>query len=266
MPAVASGTLPEIRRERMLEAIRNRSFARVADLSVQFGISEVTVRSDLDALERIGSVRRVHGGAIFEGRRVGVERSFEEEAGTAPEEKAAIAEVAAAMVDPGDTILLDVGTTCSAVAAALVSRTELEGVVIITNGLNIALDFEAAMPRITVVVTGGTVRPLQHSLVDPYAGLMLEHLNADLMFLGCNGVDAERGVTNVNLPEAAMKRRMMGSASRTIAVADGSKVGHVSAARVCGVADLAMLITGPSAPRDAVAALEQEGLEVRSAS
>jgi DeoR family transcriptional regulator, aga operon transcriptional repressor len=249
----------------MLEAIRNRSFARVADLSAQFGISEVTVRSDLDALERDGSVRRVHGGAILEGRRVGVERSFEEEAGTAAEEKAAIAAIAAAMVGSGDTIILDVGTTCSAVAAALVARTDLQSVVVITNGLNIALVFEASMPRFTVVVTGGTVRPLQHSLVDPLAGLMLEHLNADLMFLGCNGVDAERGVTNVNLPEATMKRRMMGSASRTIAVADGSKIGHVSAARVCGVEELALLITGPSAPSDALSALEREGLEIRSA-
>lgn len=247
----------------MLAAIRNRSFARVAELSAEFGISEVTVRSDLDVLERAGSVRRVHGGAIVEGRRSRVERSFEEEAVTSAEEKAAIAEIAAALVQPGHTILLDVGTTCSAVAEALVARTDLEDVVVITNGLNIALAFEASMPRFTVVVTGGTVRPLQHSLVDPFAGLMLEHLNADLMFLGCNGVDAQRGVTNVNLPEATLKRRMMGSASRTVAVADGSKIGHVSAARVCGIADLTMLITGPSAPPDAVAALEVEGLEIR---
>ncbi len=249
----------------MLATIRSRSFARVAELSSEFGISEVTVRSDLDVLERLGAVRRVHGGAILDARHARTERSFEEEAATSADEKAAIASVAAAIVGSGDTVIFDVGTTCSAVAAALVARTELEDVVIITNGLNIALAFEQAMPRFTVVVAGGTLRPLQHSLVDPYGGLMLEHLNADLMFLGCNGIDAERGVTNVNLPEATMKQRMMSSARRTIAVADGSKVGHVSAARICGVADLGVLITGRSARPDLVAALEQEDLEIRIA-
>jgi DeoR family transcriptional regulator of aga operon len=85
------------------------------------------------------------------------------------------------------------------------------------------------------------------------------------MFLGCNGIDAQRGVTNVNLPEATMKRRMMSSAHRTVAVADGSKVGHVSAARICGVDELGMLITGQTAPPAAVGALDQEGLEIRIA-
>jgi len=261
---MASGTLPVIRREQILTAIRNRSFARVAELSDEFGISEVTVRSDLDALQRSGVVRRVHGGAILGGRHVRAERPFEEEATASAEEKAAIAAVAAGVVCSGDTIILDVGTTCTAVAGALVDS-DLEDIVVITNGLNIAFAFEATMPRFTVVVTGGTVRPLQHSLVDPFGSLVLEQLNADVMFLGCNGVDAGRGVTNVNLPEANMKQRMMRSAQRTVAVADGSKIGQVSAARICGVADLAMLVTGSSAPAALLDELEQQGLDIRIA-
>lgn len=250
----------------MLSLIRDRDFARVSDLSTEFGISEVTVRSDLDMLERRGSIRRVHGGAMFAPRSaVSIERPFEEEAVASAGEKGAIARRAAAMVRPGDMVILDVGTTCSAVAAALADREELEGVVIVTNGLNIAMAFEAVMPRFSVVVTGGTVRPLQHSLVDPFAGPVLDRLNAEFMFLGCNGVDVRAGITNINLPEAEMKQRMMRSARRTVAVADGSKIGETSVAWVCDLTALDSLITGRSASPEAIAELEETGLEVQVA-
>ena len=100
---------------------------------------------------------------------------------------------------------------------------------------------------------------------DPFGGPVLERINAELMFLGCNGIDPTAGVTNVNLPEAEMKQRMMRSARRTVAVADGSKVGETSVAWVCDVAALDSLITGLSAPPGAVMELEEEGLEVRIA-
>ena len=249
----------------MLTLIRDREFARVAELSQEFGVSEVTVRADLDHLEQRGSLRRVHGGAVVTpGTRIR-ERPFEEAATASAQEKAAIGAAAADMVNAGDVVIIDVGTTTSAVARSLVARTDLEHVVVVTNGLNIALVFEAAAPRFTVVVTGGTVRPLQHSLVDPFGGPVLERINAELMFLGCNGVDAHNGVTNVNLPEAEMKQRMMRSARRTVAVADGSKVGATSVAWVCGVAALDSMVTGESAPPGAVAELEEQGLEVRVA-
>ena len=147
----------------------------------------------------------------------------------------------------------------------MAARHDLEGVVVVTNGLNIAMAFEPVMPRFTVVVTGGTVRPLQHSLVDPFGGPVLERINAELMFLGCNGVDMQAGVTNVNLPEAEMKQRMMRSARRTVAVADGSKVGETSVAWVCDVSALDSLVTGSSASPEAIAELEEQGLEVRVA-
>ncbi len=246
----------------MLSIIRDRDFARVGELSNEFGISEVTVRSDLDHLERRGSVRRVHGGAVFAARPDRRERPFEEEAISSVEEKRAIARCAAEMVQSGDVVILDVGTTCSALAKAMAARQDLEDVVVVTNGLNIAIAFEPVMPRFSVVVTGGTVRPLQHSLVDPFGGPVLERLNAELMFLGCNGVDVRTGVTNVNLPEAEMKQRMMRSARRTVALADGSKVGETSVAWVCDIDALDALITGSSVSPEAIAELEEQGLEV----
>lgn len=258
----SSRTLPSIRRDRIFTVIKDRQFARVTDLSSEFGISEVTVRSDLDHLERRGQIRRVHGGAVLDDRPVRRERSFEEESEESAADKMRIGRAAADEVRSGQTVIIDVGTTCLAVAQALAERTDLTDVNIVTNGLNIAATFEPVTPQFTVVVTGGTVRPMQHSLVDPFGGPVLERINADVMFLGCNGVHATKGVTNVNLPEAEMKHRMMAAARRTIGVADGSKIGQVSVAWVCQIDQLDLLITSSSAPGEERELLVDQGLEI----
>ena len=141
-------------------------------------------------------------------------------------------------------------------------RDELEGVTVITNGLTIALELERAIPRFDVVVTGGTLRPLQHSLVEPLAAVLLERLHADLAFIGCTGVDPSGGITNVNLPEADLKRVMVGSAERAVVVADGSKLGRTHLGRIAALDEVAELITGESAPPESVAALRKAGLPV----
>ncbi|WP_374009783.1 DeoR/GlpR family DNA-binding transcription regulator [Leifsonia sp. LS-T14] len=250
-----------LRRERMLELIGQAGFARVSDLGEAFQVSDVTVRSDLDVLDREQSIRRVHGGAVL--RAPGTrEPSFEEALESSAEEKRRIGQAAAAMVVPGSSVLLDVGTTTAAIARALVEREELEGVTVITNGLTIALELERAIPRFDVVVTGGTLRPLQHSLVEPLAAVLLERLHADLAFIGCTGVDPSGGITNVNLPEADLKRVMVGSAERAVVVADGSKLGRTHLGRIAALDEVAELITGESAPADSVAALREAGLPV----
>src|SRR5690625_713215 len=154
-----------LRRERMLELIGEREFVRVGDLSETFGISEVTVRSDLEALQANDVIRRVRGGLrhlLIRRVRGGamlryampVEPSFEEAIGANAAQKAAIARKAASLVESGTSILLDVGTTTTLVARELAARTDLENVVVITNGLTIAMELEQTIPRFTVVVTG----------------------------------------------------------------------------------------------------------------
>lgn len=259
------GTIPaRVRQERMLAAVESSEFVRVAELSERFQISEVTVRADLDALAERGRLLRVRGGAVPAPRQR-PELPFEQAATSHAAEKQAIGRTAAALVDDGETVLLDVGTTTTAIAQALVARTNLSKVVVVTNGLNIALMLEAAIPRFTVVVTGGTLRPLQHSLVDPLGGVLLEHVHPGLLFLGCNGIDAGAGVTNVNLPEAQVKRRMLAAARRRVVVADGSKVGQVAFARLCDIDEVDLLLTDAAADEAAVAALRERGLEVRIA-
>jgi DeoR family transcriptional regulator of aga operon len=251
------------RREQILAIIEDQGFVRVAQLSEQFAISEVTVRADLDSLAAASAVQRVHGGAIAERGR---ERPFEQTLLTASREKASIGEAAAALVHSGQAILLDVGTTTTAIAIALLERTDLRDVVIITNALNIALALEPAIPRFTVIVTGGTLRPLQHSLVDPLAGTVLDHVRADIAFIGCSGVDAIAGVTNVNLPEADAKRRMIRAAARAIVVADSTKLGVAHLSRVAQLSEIDTLITGAEPDTEAdteqVDLLAAAGLEI----
>ena len=164
---------------------------RVRDLSARFGVSTVTVRTDLQSLESHGRVRRIRGGAMPPGIER-AEQPFEVAEHDLASEKAAIGGCAAALVADGDTVLLDVGTTTTAIARALVARADLREVTVVTNGLTVALVLERAWPRISVVVTGGTLRPLQHSLVNPLGTVLLDGLNASIAFIGCNGVDVAR--------------------------------------------------------------------------
>ena len=253
---------PALRRERMLAEIKEREFVRVAELSGRFGVSEMTVRGDLDALAAKGKVHRVRGGAIprLIARQ---EQPFEDSVSSFAAEKVAIGQAAAALLEDGETVLIDVGTTAAAAARAIAARTELDDVVVFTNGLKTALELEPASPRVTVVVLGGTLRPLQHSLVDPLATLILEQISVKTVLLGCNGVDAVGGVTNINLPEAEVKKRMLAVATRRIVLADGSKLGRVEVARLCGIGDIEMVITGRSADPTAVDALRDRGCDVR---
>ncbi|OYX53010.1 MAG: DeoR family transcriptional regulator [Micrococcales bacterium 32-70-13] len=251
-----------LRRDRMAASVARRGFARVADLARELGVSEVTVRTDLAALEAEGRVTRVHGGAMPRGLVAERESSLEQSRTRLTRAKRAIAAETAARVRSGESILLDVGSTTLAVAQALVDRPDLDEVVIVTNGLAIALALEPAIPRFTVVVTGGTVRSLQHSLVNPLATTLLDDVRVDLAILGATGIEAVAGVTNVNLPEAEVKRRMVASAARRVLAADSSKVGQVHLGRVATLDELDELITDDAATDAVLAPLRAAGLTV----
>jgi DeoR family transcriptional regulator, aga operon transcriptional repressor len=253
-----------LRRDRMLALVHERDCVRVSELADRFDVSEVTVRSDLDALAARGGLRRVRGGAVPRGT-TPVERPFEGSEVAAAAEKRAIARTAATMVRSGDTIILDVGTTTTAIAQALADRRELSDVTVFTSSLTIAMALEAASPELTVVVTGGTLRPKQHSLVEPLAGLVLASIHAGTAFVGCNGVDVDAGITNVNLPETDIKRKIIAAAQRRVVCADASKLGRVALAHVCELDDVDLLLTDRNADPQIVAALRETGLEVQLA-
>jgi DeoR family transcriptional regulator of aga operon len=257
-------TPAEVRQARITALVEEQGFVRVADLADRFGVSTVTVRSDLQTLEAHGRLRRIRGGAVPRDV-LRSEQPFEVAARDLADEKAAIGRYAAGLVADRDTVLLDVGTTTTAVAEALVARTELREVTVVTSGLKVALTLERAWPRISVIVTGGTLRRLQHSLVNPLATVILEQLNASLAFIGCNGVDLRGGVTNINLPEAEVKRAMLLSARRPIVVADATKLGEIEVAKVCDLAEISMLVTDRSADPALVADITAAGCKVELA-
>lgn len=261
-----SETLPaELRRNAIAELIAERGFVRVAELADRFGISGVTARADLDALVDTARARRVHGGAMPPNDlapRPEREWQFEEALNSSAAGKERVGSNAAALVRSGNTVIVDVGTTGLAVARALAARADLTDVTVITNSLTVALALEPHIPRFTVIVTGGTLRPRQHSLVAPFAAPMLDQLHADLAFIGCNGVDGERGVTNINLPEAEVKRLMMGAAERVVIVADAAKLGQVHLGRIATLDDVDLLVTDDQADAALVEQIAARGVRV----
>jgi DeoR family transcriptional regulator of aga operon len=254
-----------LRQERIARLVQERGFVRAADLATRFHVSTVTIRSDLQTLEARGQLHRIRGGAV-PANVVAGEQPFEASELDLATEKSRIGACAAHKVASGDTVLLDVGTTTTAVAKALLARTDLHDVTVFTTALNVALELERAHPRISVVVTGGTLRPLQHSLVNPLATELLSKLHASIGFIGCNGVDVISGITNINLPEAEIKRAMLLAARRRVIVADGSKLGEVELAKVCDLQEVSMIITDQTADPAVVADIEAAGCTVELAS
>lgn len=247
----------ELRRDRIRGRLEQRGYVRVADIARDFSVSSVTARTDLDALVLAGVARRVHGGAVVAG--AAPEVPVEQSAQTGAESKRAIGRAAAALVDAGQSVFLDVGSTALAVAEALVERTELHDVVVVTNGLATALALEPGLPRLTVYVTGGALRPLQHSLVNPMGQQLIGSVHADVAILGCNGVDVDAGVTNVNLPEAEIKRAMVAASDRVVVTADASKLGRVTMGHVAELSRVDTVVTDAAADASVVESLRTAG-------
>jgi DeoR family transcriptional regulator of aga operon len=247
-----------LRHDTIRRAIEVSGRVSIADLRDQLGVSEVTIREDLKHLESRGVLTRVRGGAVLS-RNGSMEMSLEETSTTNRAEKMAIGTHAASMIEDGQTIIMDVGSTTTEMAKAL--SPNLTRVVVITNGLNIALILEA-LPGVSVIVTGGTLRPLQHSLVAPMGTLLLDQLKADVAFLGCNGVDPARGFTNSNIAEAEIKQAMVRSAEKSVFLADHDKIGQVASAFVADIAGADLLITDDRADTSVLDNLKSDGLNV----
>src|SRR5512140_3111876 len=250
---------PEERRREIVAGLKRDGRCLVADLARRLDVSEVTIRQDLDALERDGVLRRTHGGAILNVK-IGLERPFQVEETSHTAEKERIAAAAVDLVSSGDTLILDVGTTVTAAARQLVEQKKRPTV--FTNGLNIAAILEAD-DEITTIVTGGTLRSKQHSLVNPFAEFILPRIHADLAFIGVNGIEAEHGVTNVNVAEAEMKALFVKASRRRVVLADSSKIGKVALARFADVQEIDLLITDVGADEEDVAVMRAKGLEVK---
>ncbi len=251
------------RHERILEALRRDRVVEVNKLSAALGVSAVTIRSDLDTLERRQLLRRIRGGAMPV-RPARFERPLDLLSQNFEVEKERIGAMAARMVRDGETVILDAGTTTLAMAMALAP--DLRDIVVVTSCLDIAIALDRH-PGVSVVVTGGRMKnsgrnSRSHSLIPPFGTLVLQQINADCAYLCCAGIDAERGFTNSNFEEAEIKHAMIASARRVVMLGDHGKIGHVAGARIAGFDEVTLLVTDAGAAPADVQALESAGVEV----
>lgn len=221
--------LPESRRRRLLDLLTAAGHGNVDELATRLNVSPSTIRRDLDALERTGRLLRTHGGAVLPHASTAFEPLHSEKQGARLDLKTAIAREAARRVSDGDVIVLDAGSTTLALAAELYQR---RGLTVITSDLKVALELTTSSNAHEVIVTGGRVRSQLYSLIGPIAEANLRHLHADHAFLGADAIDLERGVTNANLDEAAVKRLAISACRRATLLADHTKFDRVSLAHV----------------------------------
>lgn len=251
------------RHERIIEILNRDRIVEVARLSDVLGVSAVTIRSDLDVLERLTLLRRIRGGAMSV-QKARFERLLELPSQSFGVEKERIGGLAARMVRNGETVILDAGTTTLSMAAAL--PTDLRDVVVITSSLDIAIALENH-EGVTVMVTGGTVKktgrnPRARSLISPFAALLLAQVNADCAYLCCAGIDDKRGFTNAQFEEVEVKRAMISASRRVVVLGDQGKIGHVAGARIAGIEEVSLLVTDTGAEPAKINALQAVGLEV----
>jgi DeoR/GlpR family transcriptional regulator of sugar metabolism len=238
------------RQSLILQAVRSEGSARVSDLTQQLGVSDMTIRRDLEVLAVQGLVEKVHGGAVLPGSPASHDPGFEAKLVLERPEKTAIARTAASLVRPGTAIALAGGTTTFALAQCLL---DVPGLTIVTNSLRVTNLFHGARSldgaADSVVLTGG-VRTPSESLVGPVADLTIRSLHFDMLFLGCYGIDLEAGLSTPNLAEAETNRALMRVARRVVVLADHTKWGQVSLSSFASLSDVDVLITDDMLPLD----------------
>ncbi len=252
-----SDMLIDERRQHVLSLIQRDGRVLVAELSDTLGISRITIRKDLDYLESKGLVQRTHGGALAPRGGALFDPSLKEKEKQHSEEKKRIAEAAVKLVQEGQCILLDSGTTTTAIAARLRSFSRLT---VITNAINIAAELSGT--ELEVLLTGGTLRKNSSSLVGPLAEDMLKEIHADILFLGVDGFDTEIGLTTPNVLEARVNRAMVRAAKRVIAVCDSTKFNQRSMALIVPPSAIDMIITDEGISKEVHESLKAAEIEV----
>ena len=249
--------LIEERRRAIVEVLRAEGRVVVAELAKRFRASQVTIRKDIEALHASGKIHRTHGGALPAQESALEDRTLVEKEKLYRREKIQIAGAAAQMVSEGQVVILDSGTTTTAIARALRNHRDLT---VITNAVNIAA--ELAGSSLEVILTGGTLRKNSFSLVGPIAEDTLRRLNADILFLGVDGFDVHYGLSTPNLLEAKVNRVMMEVARTIVAVCDSSKFGRRSLSLIAPPSAVHRVITDRNASKKELAQLRKAGIEI----
>ncbi|MBD2845625.1 DeoR/GlpR transcriptional regulator [Paenibacillus sp. IB182496] len=244
------------RYERIVQLVNDRGSIRVSELSEICGVTEETIRRDLDRLEQAGRLRRSHGGAVSV-REQQPEIPYLEREITHAEQKMRIADEAISRIAPKDRILLDASTTAWYMAARLPDMP----LTVLTNSIRVATEL-SAKERIEVISTGGQLARRSLSYVGPLAERSLESYHVHKLFLSCKGVHLERGISESNELQARLKQRMIGMADEVLLLADGSKFGVQAFTHVADLTEVDTIVTDSGIAPDLLRELRERGLDV----
>ncbi|MBI1379393.1 MAG: DeoR family transcriptional regulator [Frankiales bacterium] len=247
------------RQAHILDELERLGAVRVSRLVESLGVSDMTVRRDLDALAQRGLLTKVHGGAMAIGERSNHEPGFEAKQVRAQVEKDAIAHVAAELISPGSAVGISAGTTTWTLAHLV---RDIPGLTVVTNSMRIAdVVLSSGRSDQTVVLTGG-IRTPSDALVGPVAVAALRSLHLDLVFLGVHGMDERSGFTTPNLMESETDRALVEAGRRLVVVADHTKWGTVGLSTIVPLDVADILITDDEMPPEALAVLRERVPEV----
>jgi len=249
------------RQQQLLNLLRDHGYMNVDALAAQLNVSLATVRRDLADLATGGQVVRTRGGALIAERSTARELSLHQKHRLLLQEKRRIARVAADLVQPGETVILDGGSTTWEIAQLLKTKGPLT---IVSDGLE-ALWELADTPTITVICPPGIVRPHVLTILGTETARFLNGLRVNWTFLAADAVDVERGVTNVNLEEVAVKQAMLNAGNKAVLVADHSKFGRSAFAWVADLRQFHLVITDQGLPEETAERIRQAGVNLRLA-
>jgi len=259
----AKGFLTGARRTGIVEMVVREGRARVGELSDKFGVSEVTIRGDLEVLAREGRLIRDRGGALALSQPT-ISLAFEQRSKDNLAAKRAIGKFAATLVEPGETILLDAGTTVMEMAKFLVASPPKVPLTVVTNGLNIAT-YLGTLPDWRILLVGGWLDRNSLSTLGPLAERDIDDLVVDKVFLGAHALSAAFGVTDTSIEAARAKAAMVRSGRKVVLLADSSKWNQTGFARAVQLSQIGQLITDDGLPEEAKAAIEACGVRVQFA-
>lgn len=249
----------EERRRKILSVLSQNGRITVEEVVKRFGVSAVTARADLDTLSESGALVRSHGGAI-KPLDTPPEHPFRVREGMHQEEKVRIAQAAVQLIRPLETVILCTGSTSAELAVQL-RRAPPENITVITYALNIAAKL-ADIPNLSLVMLGGFLRHPSTAFVGPQAEHMMQSLHADHCFMSTVGLDADLGLTTLDIMEAQLNQRMIASAAQVTVLADSSKFGHRSLSLIADFRSVHRVITDAAAPTSQVEKLRGRGVQV----
>ncbi|WP_218452958.1 DeoR family transcriptional regulator [Salmonella enterica] len=247
------------RREQIIQRLRQQGSVQVNDLSTLFGVSTVTIRNDLAFLEKQGIAVRAYGGALICGsNNSGIEPSVEDKSSLNTALKRSIARAAVELIKPGHRVILDSGTTTYEIARLMRNHTD---VIAMTNGMNVANALLEA-EGVELLMTGGHLRRQSLSFYGDQAEQSLQNYHFDMLFLGVDSIDLERGISTHNEDEARLNRRMCEVAERIVVVTDSSKFDHSSLHKIVDTQRIDMIIVDEGIPVESLEGLRKSGIDV----